>query len=809
MPNTYSAKRLIIGFTVLATMVWTAVVSGSLIWNLGYAQKQAMDTAYAEARANQNKDNTFRRWATEHGGVYVPITENQPSIPWLNHVPGRDVTTTEGRALTLLNPATVLRQIMDRYAKDYGVRGRITGLKYLNPDNAPDPWEKQQLEAFAANEKQEVWAVAELDGKPHLRYLRAMFMEPGCEKCHAILGYKQGDMRGATGTNLPLAPYYLQIENARRNMGISHLLIWLLGLAGIGAAMHVANRSEQRRQQGDARLRAIFDASPDAQLICDTHGIIQQANAQVERLLGYTTAELVNQSIEMLVPENCREMHPKQRIAFAQAPTARQMGQVQGVKAKRKNGSECDVEISLSRIESEHGFLFVSTLRDISERKKAEEKINELAFFDPLTGLPNRTLLLDRLRQAMTSSARSGHYGALLFLDLDKFKTINDTLGHDMGDQLLKQVAQRLTACVRAGDSVARLGGDEFLVMLESLGMNENEAATQAEAVGEKVHAALNQPYQLNQVAHHSTPSIGVTLFCGDQTEVEVLLKQADLAMYKAKEAGRNALRFFDQDMERVVIRRAALENDLRTAVQAQQFLLHYQAQVGDAGHITGAEVLVRWQHPQRGMVSPAEFIPLAEETGLILPLGLWVLTNACQQLALWATQPGMEHLTIAVNVSAHQFHQPDFVKQVLATLTTTGANPHRLKLELTESLLVTNIEAVIDKMMALKTQGVSFSLDDFGTGYSSLSYLKRLPLDQLKIDQSFVRDVLSDPNDAAIARTIIALAQSLSLGVIAEGVETAAQRDFLATSGCHAYQGYFFSRPLPVSDFETFAKHT
>ncbi|MDO8448532.1 MAG: EAL domain-containing protein [Rhodoferax sp.] len=449
----------------------------------------------------------------------------------------------------------------------------------------------------------------------------------------------------------------------------------------------------------------------------------------------------------------------------------------------------------------------LSSAEDITERKQAEEKINELAFFDPLTGLPNRTLLLDRLRQAVTSSSRNGSYGALLLIDLDRFKMLNDTLGRDMGDLLLKQVAQRLITCVRTEDTVARLGGDEFVVMLASLGRSERDAATQAEAVGEKILATFNQIYPLKDVAYRITPSVGVTLFSGQPIEIEVLLKQADLAMYRSKDAGRNALRFFDPDMETVVVERAALEKDLREAVHAQQFLLHYQAQVVGDSRLTGAEVLLRWQHPQRGMVSPADFIPLAEETGLILPLGHWVLETACTQLAVWATQPEMAHLTVAVNVSAHQFRQADFVELVLTVLHKTGANPQRLKLELTESLLVSNVEEIIEKMFALKAKGVGFSLDDFGTGYSSLSYLKRLPLDQLKIDQSFVRDVLSDPNDAAIAKTIIALAQSLGLGVIAEGVESAAQRDFLASSGCHAYQGYFFSRPLPIEGFEAFAQ--
>jgi EAL domain-containing protein (putative c-di-GMP-specific phosphodiesterase class I) len=345
------------------------------------------------------------------------------------------------------------------------------------------------------------------------------------------------------------------------------------------------------------------------------------------------------------------------------------------------------------------------------------------------------------------------------------------------------------------------------VVVLENLRESLQEAATQTEVVGEKILAAINQKYQLGDIDHRSTASIGATLFYGHETSIDDLLKQADLAMYKSKETGRNTLHFFDPSMQTVVMERAALEAGLRLAIQEKQFVLHYQAQVVGYGRATGAEVLVRWQHPQRGMVSPAEFIPLAEETGLILSLGHWVLETACVQLVAWAARPEMAHLTVAVNVSARQFRQDDFVDQVVAILDHTGANPQRLKLELTESLLVDDVEDIIAKMMALKTKGVGFSLDDFGTGYSSLSYLKRLPLDQLKIDQGFVKNILIDPNDAAIAKMVIVLGESLGLTVIAEGVEIEAQRDFLARQGCHAYQGYLFSRPLPLDEFEEFAK--
>ena len=447
----------------------------------------------------------------------------------------------------------------------------------------------------------------------------------------------------------------------------------------------------------------------------------------------------------------------------------------------------------------------VGIAQDITDRKAAQEQIQSLAFFDPLTQLPNRRLLMDRLEHAIAARARHKRNGALLFVDLDNFKVLNDTHGHFMGDQLLQQVAQRLSTCIREGDTVARLGGDEFVVMLDDLSEDRLEATTQADAVAKKILAALDQSYELGDHAHRNTASIGVTLF-GEQPEtIDEPLKRADLAMYQSKNAGRNAVHFFNPRMHTLMTERAALEKGLREALAHNQFTLHYQAQVTQAGDCIGSEALLRWQHPQRGFVSPAEFIPVAEETALILPLGHWVLETACSQLAVWATQPAMAHLTVAVNVSPRQFHQPDFVSQVLASLEQTGANAHRLKLELTEGLLVANIEDVITKMTALKAAGVGFSLDDFGTGYSSLAYLKRLPLEQLKIDQSFVRDILIDPNDAAIAKMVIVLAESLGLSVIAEGVETEAQRDFLAAQGCNAYQGYLFSRPLAAEGFDAF----
>jgi diguanylate cyclase (GGDEF)-like protein/PAS domain S-box-containing protein len=446
----------------------------------------------------------------------------------------------------------------------------------------------------------------------------------------------------------------------------------------------------------------------------------------------------------------------------------------------------------------------IAIVQDITEHKVAEDRINNLAFYDPLTHLPNRRLLLDRLQQALATSARSGREGALLFIDLDNFKSLNDTLGHDMGDLLLQQVAQRLGACVREGDSVARLGGDEFVVMLEDLGQHDLEAASQTEAVGEKILAALGQPYLLLTSEYRCTPSIGVTLFNGHQLAKEELLKQADIAMYQAKKAGRNTVRFFDQQMQDAVNARVLLEDELHKALEKQQFRLYYQIQVDGSHRPLGAEALIRWMHPERGLVPPDEFIRVAEETDLILPIGQWVMDTACAQLKTWQQDVLTRNLALAVNVSAKQFHQTDFVARVQATVERHAIAPVLLKLELTESILLEKIEDTIRTMHALKEIGVQFSLDDFGTGYSSLQYLKQLPLDQIKIDRSFVRDIASDSGDREIVGTIIAMAQNLDLDVIAEGVETEEQRQFLLGNGCAHFQGYLFGKPVPVQEFET-----
>ncbi|AVS70743.1 bifunctional diguanylate cyclase/phosphodiesterase [Paracidovorax avenae] len=572
----------------------------------------------------------------------------------------------------------------------------------------------------------------------------------------------------------------------------------------IAVVQDISDRKQMEAAQRDseARLRQILYRLPVGVCLVARDGTLSFRNERFEQICRHADAvpSTVREWWEAVQPDALRR---EQAMAdWDAACTVARAGD--GTLPSREYAITCG-DGSVRTVDMAGVLLdgaCLITMVDLSQHKAAEEEIHYLAYYDPLTQLPNRRLLVDRLQQALAASVRRGRCGAVLMLDLDNFKTLNETQGHERGDMLLRQVAQRLRGCVQNEDTVARHGGDEFVVVLEDLGQSPQGAAARAEEMGQKILAAMRHPFMLEGEAHHTTLSMGVTVFQGARETVDELLQRTDLAMYQAKASGRNALRFYDPQMQASVAARAALETDLRDGLGRGEFELFYQPQVHH-GHIVGAEALLRWRHPARGFVSPGEFIPLAEETGLILPLGEWVLRAACERLAQWSRHPVLSQISLSVNVSARQFHQGGFVGQVLAALAGTGAEGRRLKLEMTESLLQQDLEDTIQKMQQLRAYGVGFSLDDFGTGYSSLAYLKRLPLDELKIDQSFVRDVLTDPNDASIARTIVALGTSLGLRVIAEGVETEAQRVFLERNHCHAWQGYLLSRPVSADDFE------
>ncbi|HQS57762.1 MAG: hypothetical protein B7Y56_08185 [Gallionellales bacterium 35-53-114] len=548
------------------------------------------------------------------------------------------------------------------------------------------------------------------------------------------------------------------------------------------------------------QLQATLDALPDLMFELDIDGRYVDYRAANSDLLAMPAQEFLGKELHEVMPAEAAE------ICMSALQEAHQHGHSQGKQIQLfvPQGMRW-FELSVSPKPEEAGQPphFIMLSRDVTERKAADAQIHTLAYYDALTGLPNRRLLADRLQQAFLSSARNEQNGAVLFVDLDQFKKINETKGYEIGNLLLTEVGMRLSAKVRTGDTVARIGSDEFIVVLETLGTHANEAAAQAGWFADEIQIALSLPYQLQGNTHHITPSIGIALFNGQQDSLDNLLKHAEVAMQQAKISGRNAIRFHDQTMQAALEVRAELENELRVALGKNQLQLYYQIQVDSLNRPQGAESLLRWIHPERGMISPAQFIPMAEETGMILPIGLWVLQTACAQLREWQKNPLTRDLVMAVNVSAKQFHQADFVSQVQRVLMESGVKPYMLKLELTESMMLEKMDDIIARMRELKLLGVQFSMDDFGTGYSSLLHIKRLPLDQLKIDQSFVRDINEDANDAAIVKAIIAMSDALGLSVIAEGVETQAQREFLEKSGCHAFQGYLFSKPVPLEQFE------
>lgn len=546
-------------------------------------------------------------------------------------------------------------------------------------------------------------------------------------------------------------------------------------------------------------FRQMFELHCSVMLLVDPQArVIVDANPAAANFYGYALESLRGMSVDYINVQSEEEIAPLRYSALSGERNQFILDH------RLASGDIRTVEAYISVIEFKNKPHFFTIIQDITERNRAEAQIHKLAFYDVLTGLPNRRLLIDRLRLALLSSARSHHYGAVLFLDLDRFKIINDTLGHDQGDQLLIEVAKRIRTFVREMDTVARLGGDEFVVLLGEVDEKSEVASQKTSRIAEKLRISLSQPYHLKGYELISSSSIGIVMFQGDDKSAEDLLKYADMAMYQVKEFGRNAVRFFDPSMQLAVETHAKLESDLRYALLGQQLHLYYQIQVGSDHRPIGAEALIRWIHPIRGMVSPMQFIPIAEESNLIIDIGDWVLDTACQQLKAWAHDELTHNLIIAVNVSAQQFKQSDFVDKVAAVLRTHQVEPTRLKLELTESVVLNNINGVIVKMHALKALGVSLSMDDFGTGYSSLSYLKHLPLDQIKIDMSFVRDMLSNPNDAIMVKTIIDMAHNFNLNVIAEGVETAEQMKSLKQMNCLDYQGYYFSKPVPVAQLDS-----
>lgn len=799
----------------LVGVLWLALLGVSLAINIQRIRTQYVSNATATARANIDRDMFLRKWVASHGGIYVEATPQTPPNPFLSKIKERDIKTPSGRTLTLMNPAYALREVLSSIGKSDGVFSHITSLKTLNPDNQADPWERSALQSFEAGEK-EVFGMAQIDGKPYFRLMRPFYTEDDCLKCHREQGYKVGDVRGGISTSVSMLPFEEAIRKESVEMALSHAMLACIGLIALYVVYRRDNWTQSALfenglaiQKSNGKLKTAYqqtklllDSSLDAIVSMGADNKVTGWNGQAERILGYSKEEAIGKFLpDLIIPEEYWERHHRGMARFLSDGHKKLIGDRVEITARRADNKIIPVELAISCAKVEGVYQFNAYIRDISERKEAESKIEYMSLYDQLTGLPNRKLLKDRIATALAAGRRLQDITAVLYIDLDFFKLVNESHGQEVGDSVLKQISQRILSHIHVNDTLARVGGDEFILLLNSLGPAKDIAAQQAESVACRVMACIREPVNVNGVEILCKGSIGISFFPDGVDSVEQVLINADSSIAQAKDSGRDKIHFHDPLMQKASLARLSLENQLRSAVP-KELALFYQPQVDRNGLWVGAEALVRWYRGGTELVSPVAFIPLAESTGLIYEIGRWVMETACQQLVLWSREHDKRHLSVAVNVSAKQFMRDDFVAIVQEVLHSTGVDPSKLKLELTESMLVEQIESTIEKMRTLRKMGIRFSLDDFGTGFSSLSYLKALPLNQLKIDKSFVDDVTGDANNAAIVRTIIGLGQSLGLEVIAEGVEDCAQQAFLAVHGCPYFQGYLFGKPMPIAEF-------
>lgn len=783
--------------TLLTGAAWTLIIAASFTWQYQQVKEQTQALAVNTARGNFDKDQAYRFWASKHGGVYVKPDERTPPNPYLAHLPDRDVETTDGQSLTLMNPAYMLRQMMQEFGEWYGIKGRIVGKVALNPNNIADPWEAAAIDAFEKGVPEKMERI-ENDGASVLRLMKPMVMEESCMKCHGHLGFKPGEIRGGVGVAVPMAPYLALEGQAVENNIMIHGSLWLLGILSIG---WIGRRSQARFVERKAVMNKlqlsdrVFKNTSEAIIITAPNGDILDVNDAFAVITGYNRDEVIGQN-----PRIMKSTRQDDDFYRAMWERIEEDGSWSGeIWDRRKNGEEYPKWLTINAVKNAEGEIthHIGVFSDITKTKAVEHQLHQMAYFDALTGLPNRALFRDRLERQIISSGRRDKKTAILFIDLDRFKYVNDLLGHTQGDRLLIEAAHRLSSCVRDMDTVARQGGDEFTLILSDM-----DNVVDVVRVIQCILEQFTRPFSLEGGDMEIGASIGVSLFPDHGRDVETLTKNADAAMYEAKSSGGQSFHFFADRMTDFMARRIKLEQDLRAAVEAEALTLHYQPKMAiRSGEMIGMEALLRWDHPELGMIPPTEFIPIAEDAGLIIPLGEWVLRQACQQNVQWRSYDG-PLLKVAVNLSARQFEQRDLVERIADILEETGLPPEALELEITEGMVMKDPEQAIVALNRLRDLGVSLAVDDFGTGYSSLSYLQRFPLQSLKIDKSFVQDAQGGPEGGAIVSAIISLANRLEMTVVAEGVETREQLEFLRKDGCDEIQGYYYSRPLTVQAF-------
>lgn len=789
-------------YGLITFIIWTLIVVGSFLWS-SYNQKQkTVEIVTETARSSFNKDQAYRLWATGHGGVYVEPTEKTPPSPWMAHIPDRDIETKDGKKLTLMNPAYMLREMMDDFSDLYGIKGRIVGIVYLNENNKADPWEEDAIRAFERGVK-EKFEIVEQDGKSSMRLMRPMVMKQGCQKCHGHLGFPNGSIRGAVGVSVPLDPYIELDRGVIWVLFVTHLIIWLLGAGVIFVVVKRTKVSlaEKEEAEREVRLSAnLFDINLDATCITDAKGKILRINPAYTTLTGYEKEECLGK-----YPSLLKSSHHNNEFYENLWKSILEEGVWEGeIWNRKKSGEVFAAWESIVAVKDDNGEIlyFISTFNDITDKKEAEERIIHLAHYDVLTDLPNRTLFQETFSHALDLAARHAKRIVLLFLDLDGFKKVNDTLGHQAGDQLLIEIGNRIQNSLRDEDSVCRLGGDEFTIIIEDIGNTED-----INVIAEKLLSAISKPFVISGREFLPSASIGISIYPKDGRDIHTLIQHADTAMYKAKESGKNRYEFYNTELTLKAEEYFEIENALKYVVENREysdFSVFYQPKISTrSGEIIGMEALIRWRHPTLGFIPPDRFISIAEEIGVISSIDNFVLNEAVKNTKRW-NEDGY-NLRVSVNISGLEIEEDSLNERVAETLKEFNFDSEYLELEITESFFMNFDEKQRERLATLRDMNIKLSIDDFGTGYSSLGYLKKLPVDILKIDQSFVKELATSDNDKTLVATIIQMAHDLGLLVIAEGVEEKEHLDFLKSMGCDELQGYFIGKPMRQEDFEIF----
>jgi diguanylate cyclase (GGDEF)-like protein/PAS domain S-box-containing protein len=795
LPDAGQEIRKIRRYSLLALVIWSLLFAGAFTYFEALNANSALVLARETALANINRDTALRAWVSNHGGVFVPRANAEPN-PYLP-LSQRTDETVSGQSLTRMNPAYVLRDFYSHYSDDLGIRSRLVGRSPINPENTGDDWERDRLQMMVSSDRVQYFEVTDIDGRPFLRGVQRLQLEPSCRECHqAVSDHRQH--LGAISVSVPMQTILAQQEATTRPVYLGSGVIWFCGVGIILLLSELTQRRISEREESERKLRraaTVFTSSHEGIVVASLKGEVLAVNPAFTSITGYPEAEILGRNLSLLQSGHHDKTFYKQLWQ-----SISEKGYWRGeIWNRRRSGEVYPEWLTISAVKDAAGKVanYVGVFSDISLIKQSQEQLEYLAYHDPLTGLPNRAMLKDRLDHAVERLHRSGAHGAVMFMDLDRFKAVNDSYGHPVGDEVLKSVAQRLAGRLREGDTLARLGGDEFVVLLEDLESPESVAVVARDLI-----TLFNQLFDIGEDRQVSLGlSIGICLFPEDAEHTDDILQHADAALYQAKQAGRNTYRFYTEALTQAAREKLSLESSLRMAIERDQLVLHYQPLLDlQTRKIIGVEALVRWDSPEHGFISPGTFIPLAEETGLIVPLGEWVMREACGQMRAWLDQ-GLELGTVAVNLSPVQFRHEDLLGMVRSALEESRLDPRYVELEITESGLMDNIEAVELRIDRLKAMGLRMSIDDFGTGYSSMAYLQRFSIDKLKIDQSFTRAIEENRLEQPLVTTIVSLARSLKLQVLAEGIETEVQLNYLRALGCDLGQGYLFSRPLPAQE--------